>query len=120
MAMGEQHSESVGTGHHLWTCLETKGPGRFVTRRVFQRSDELVHIWTARAHRKGLVGEVELAERWMLREGLWSPRELNWWIGTLFAMGSLLFALGCVLSLAPALAHALKDNSVRPSLAQSP
>jgi hypothetical protein len=34
------------------------------------------------------------------------PRQLNWWIGTVFAVGSLLFALASVLSLAPALARA--------------
>ena len=30
------------------------------------------------------------------------PRQLNWWIGIIFALGSLLFALASVLSLAPA------------------
>ncbi len=35
---------------------------------------------------------------------LWMPRKLNWWIGSIFAVGSLLFALASVLSLAPHLA----------------
>jgi len=34
------------------------------------------------------------------------PQELNWWIGNVFAVGSVLFALGSVLSLVPALARA--------------
>lgn len=35
---------------------------------------------------------------------LWMPRKLNWWIGCIFAVGSLLFALASVLCLAPDLA----------------
>lgn len=34
------------------------------------------------------------------------PRELNWWIGSVFALGASLFALGCVLFLFPSLAAA--------------
>jgi hypothetical protein len=34
------------------------------------------------------------------------PRELNWWIGVLFAVGALLFAIASVLSLAPKLVQA--------------
>ncbi len=34
------------------------------------------------------------------------PGQLNWWIGIVFAMGSLLFALASVLSLSPSLAGA--------------
>ena len=41
-----------------------------------------------------------------LGQWLWMPRELNWWIGNVFAVGSVLFALGSVLSLAPVLARA--------------
>ncbi len=33
------------------------------------------------------------------------PRQLNWWIGIVFALGSLLFAVASVLSLVPALAR---------------
>lgn len=33
------------------------------------------------------------------------PRQLNWWIGNIFALGSLLFAVASVLSLSPALAQ---------------
>lgn len=35
---------------------------------------------------------------------LWMPRELNWWIGSVFAFGSFLFALGSVLALSPKIA----------------
>ena len=40
------------------------------------------------------------------------PRQLNWWIGVLFAIGSLLFALASVLGLWPQLAVVLALDSV--------
>jgi hypothetical protein len=40
------------------------------------------------------------------------PRRLNWWIGVVFALGSTLFALGGVLSLAPDLARTWSLDSV--------
>jgi len=40
----------------------------------------------------------------LVRRGLWQPRQLNWWIGTVFAIGSALFMLGGILGLAPQLA----------------
>jgi len=48
----------------------------------------------------------------MLQWCLWRPASLNWWIGSLFALGSSLFALGSVASLWPELAGAL---SLRPA-----
>ena len=36
---------------------------------------------------------------------LWMPRQLNWWIGIIFALGSLLFAVASGLALSPALAR---------------
>ena len=40
----------------------------------------------------------------LLLRCLWMPWKLNWWIGGIFALGSLLFAAASVLSLSPALA----------------
>jgi hypothetical protein len=63
----------------------------------------------SRHHRKGLPGARAgqpgpgLGGAGLLRS-LWQPRLLNWWIGTLFACGSLLFMLGGILSLAPGIA----------------
>ncbi|QDV25187.1 hypothetical protein [Aureliella helgolandensis] len=37
---------------------------------------------------------------------LWKPENLNWWIGCIFAIGSLLFAVASLLTLLPALAAA--------------
>jgi hypothetical protein len=36
---------------------------------------------------------------------VWNPGHLNWWIGVVFALGSSLFMLGCLLILVPGLAE---------------
>jgi hypothetical protein len=43
----------------------------------------------------------------LLLTSLWMPRDLNWWIGVVFAVGAGLFALGCALFLYPPVATAL-------------
>ena len=60
-----------------------------------------------RHHRKGLPHPDPLWPEFSparLARSLWQPRQLNWWIGTVFALGSSLFALGGVLALYPVLA----------------
>jgi hypothetical protein len=94
-------------------CLETAGPGGFVTWKFYQSSGGVALVWSSRHHRKGLAppartasdhcAEVEAIASTTL-SCLWMPRRLNWWIGIVFAVGSLLFALGSVLCLWPALA----------------
>jgi len=65
------------------------------------------HLRHLRHHRKSLPHP---DPRWRaltpsrLAGSLWQPGQLNWWIGTVFAVGSALFALGGLLSLQPALA----------------
>jgi hypothetical protein len=65
-------------------------------------------------HRKRLAEEplvkALLLYRLLLRS-LWMPGQLNWWIGVIFALGSCLFILGSVLSLAPGLARAWSLDS---------
>jgi len=58
----------------------------------------------SRHHRKGLPRTRTGLGRGALLRALWQPRLQNWWIGTLFACGSLLFMLGGILSLAPGIA----------------
>jgi hypothetical protein len=84
-------------------CVEETGPWPFVTRRVYQAADQSNLVWSSRHHRKGLLVRAareaeELAIT--LSSCLWMPQRLNWWIGAVFAIGSLLFALASVLSLA--------------------
>ncbi len=88
--------------------IETGGPWGFITRRVYQCAEQELILWRSRHHRKGLPscqpGSVLRVEIALLRS-LWMPRKLNWWIGSVFALGSLLFLIGSWLSLDPALAQ---------------
>jgi hypothetical protein len=93
--------------------VDEKGPWPFVTRRVFRSADGSNQVWSSRHHRKRLLiraAEAEGLASKLLR-CLWMPQQLNWWIGSVFAVGSLLFALASVLSLAPALARAWSLDS---------
>lgn len=89
--------------------IEEKGPWPFVTRRVVRLADDTRKIWSSRHHRKGLVSravfESESLAATFVR-CLWCPHQLNWWIGTVFAVGATLFAAASILSLWPALATA--------------
>lgn len=85
--------------------VEKRGPWPFITWRVFRSADGREHVWSARHHRKGLLRQAA-TEASKLSSCLWMPGELNWWIGLVFAIGSLLFAVASVLSLVPSLAQA--------------
>ncbi|TWU18950.1 hypothetical protein Poly21_11210 [Allorhodopirellula heiligendammensis] len=91
------------------SLVDERGPWPFITQRVFGDSDGSTHIWSSRHHRKGLlVGVAVGAEGFAstLCRCLWSPRKLNWWIGTIFATGSMLFTLASLLVLSPTVARA--------------
>lgn len=87
---------------------EATGPWPFVTRRVFRHADNTLHVWLSRAHRKRLRQAGRPLSRVAPASWLWAPAKLNWWIGSVFALGAALFALGCVLSLFPGLARSLQ------------
>ena len=82
-------------------------PWPFITRQTLRHADGVLRVLHSRAYRKGLPipvpARVASVAWWRC---LWLPREVNWWIGMLFALGSVLFALGSVLSLDAALARA--------------
>ena len=52
------------------------------------RSDGVIVRWESRRHRKHL--KEPAGSTW------WAPRARGWWIAVLFAIGSLLFALGAI------------------------
>ena len=54
------------------------------------RPDGVVARWESRDHRKHLKAGLVTGSTW------WAPRARGWWIAVLFAIGSLLFALGAV------------------------
>lgn len=74
-----------------WRVLRAGGPGPFVTRAVLERPDGTVVEWTSRRHRKGL-GPAPVGAR--ASGGRASAA--SWWIGSLFAIGAVCFALGSV------------------------
>jgi hypothetical protein len=84
--------------------IKAKGPWPFITQRTYRLPDESHLVWRSREHRKHLqrikIGRlIRLNDK--LLGCLWMPEELNWWIGTVFALGSLFFAVGSILVLAP-------------------
>ena len=54
------------------------------------RADGVVVRWESRRHRKHLKDAPVAGSTW------WAPQARGWWIAVLFAVGSLLFALGSV------------------------
>jgi hypothetical protein len=54
------------------------------------RPDGVIVRWESRHHRKDPAGAPAAGSTW------WAPRARGWWIAVLFAIGSLLFALGSV------------------------
>ena len=64
--------------------------GPFLTYIERVRPDGVVARWESRDHRKHLKAGLVTGSTW------WAPRARGWWIAVLFAVGSLLFALGAV------------------------
>ena len=64
--------------------------GPFVTFVERVRPDGVVARWDSRRHRKHLQDAATAGSMW------WAPRARDWWIAVLFAVGSLLFAVGAV------------------------
>ena len=64
--------------------------GPFATYIEEKRPDGVVARWESRRHRKQPQGAPAEGATW------WAPRARGWWIAALFAVGSLLFAVGAV------------------------
>jgi hypothetical protein len=64
--------------------------GPFVTYIERVRPDGAVARWDSRRHRKHPPGIPAAGSTW------WAPGARGWWIAVLFAVGSLLFAIGAV------------------------
>ena len=64
--------------------------GPFVTFVDHVRLDGVTARWGSRRHRKHRQDVPAAGSTW------WAPRAREWWIAVLFAVGSLLFALGAV------------------------
>src|SRR5689334_6106098 len=66
------------------------GSGDAVTFVDHLRPDGLTVRWESRRHRKHLTEASAHGSTW------WAPHARGWWIAVLFAIGSLLFALGAM------------------------
>ena len=87
--------------------LKSKGAWPFVTHLHLRHPDGQEEIRHSRMHRKRLpVLPLWKTGLVLILRAAWMPRELNWWIGIVFAIGASLFALGCVLFMAPSIAAA--------------
>jgi hypothetical protein len=64
--------------------------GPFVTFVDHVRPDGVVARWESRRHRKHPESAPAAGSTW------WAPKAQGWWIAVLFAVGSLLFALGAL------------------------
>jgi hypothetical protein len=75
---------------HGGSWLEAHGVGPFVTRATYVGVDGIA-TWESRVHRKH-------ANRLNSRRGStwWAPGAIGWWIGVMFMVGSLCFAVGAM------------------------
>jgi len=72
-----------------WSQVKSEGLGPFVTRATFMHQDGSVVTWTSRDRRKHHSHlDTGRGSTW------WAPGAVGWWIGILFAVGSVCFALG--------------------------
>jgi hypothetical protein len=83
-----------------WTRVEAAHLGPFVTRVTYRRPDGLLVPWESRLQRKRhSLLDTRRGSTW------WAPGAIGWWIGVLFAIGSICFALGA----APGYVEAVGD-----------
>jgi hypothetical protein len=75
-----------------WTPVARTSAGPFTTHVTYRRPDGGVTHWSSRTHRKHASKVSRPAPD---EEGAWwAPRRAAWWIGVLFAIGSLCFLIG--------------------------
>jgi hypothetical protein len=72
-----------------WSCIKTEGPGHFVTRAILRHPKGTQVNWDSRDHRKhhNLLDSGN-------KSTWWATGAIGWWIGILFAIGSICFAAG--------------------------
>lgn len=100
-----------------WTHVATHRVGPFITQVVHRLPSGELHVWSSRRHRKRRGGVIHashepLAQTDQIEVGEvhrhtkarkrrfhiwgWRPRELSWWIGMIFIIGSICFVVGTV------------------------
>ena len=74
-----------------WTVVARRTAGPFTTRVEYRTGSGATEVWSSRFHRKhaSMLSRADgRGSRW------WAPHRASWWIGLLYAIGSLCFVLG--------------------------
>jgi len=74
-----------------WTVVSRWAAGPFTTRVEYRTPSGETRVWSSRVHRKHaslLSRDDDRGSKW------WAPHRASWWIGVLFAIGSVCFMLG--------------------------
>src|SRR4051794_35380447 len=78
-----------------WVRISSQSWGPFVIRELVRRPDGQIVELTARRHRKGHgPAPAGAAAPGSPHAVVWAPRDVSWWIGALFIIGSACFAAG--------------------------
>jgi hypothetical protein len=88
--IGHRIADRYPRTHEGWTVVQRRATGPFTTRVEYRTPDGATRIWSSRFQRKhaSLLSRGIQAHRW------WAPQRASWWIGVLFAIGSICFMLG--------------------------
>ena len=80
---------------HGWQVIETWGPGPFTTHALLEQPDGTRVEWTSRRHRKrlGLLAREHHPDGRLVRRLGGRASASSWWMGALFAIGSVCFAV---------------------------
>jgi hypothetical protein len=74
-----------------WSCLKGKGPGPFITKALLKNPESELISWISRYQRKHHFRlDISRGSTW------WAPGAVGWWIGILFSIGAVCFAIGAV------------------------
>ena len=92
-----------------WQHLKSRGAAYFTTQVIHRLPSGNFHIWSSRRFRKRRGTEIRAREEIkqperQKRHGQywdWQPQSLTWWIGFIFTVGSLLFAIGAIPAMFP-------------------
>ena len=72
-----------------WTIVSTRGPAPFITGATLRQPNGVELDWSSRDQRK----HEQILDTGS-RSTYWAPGAIGWWIGVLFAIGAICFALG--------------------------
>ena len=74
-----------------WSCLNVKGPGPFATEATLKTPEGKAVSWDSRHHRKHHFQlDKSKGSTW------WAPGAIGWWIGILFSIGAICFAVAAI------------------------